>query len=175
MSLHPLPIQPVGAPESEDLGPEVQVALTVARAVGTRAAAWLRTLAAREGERPEWMRGRPNPLLDLADGVEQALSGLDPYDTDERDWESGEITSGYGGVPPEVREQLWEGGSVFAGASGGNRLSPAETAAVLTVATAVRLAADIHGFGYYERDLPVLCRAIDYAVASSATDPRARA
>ncbi|WP_328380802.1 hypothetical protein OHB13_37810 (plasmid) [Streptomyces sp. NBC_00440] len=144
-----------------------QFVLDAARATGIRAAAWLRALAVEKGNWPEWMRGQPNPLLDLADAVEQALSRLDPYDSDERDPATGEFTDGYGGVPPELRDQLEVGvvGALFDGAFGGNQPTPAQTAAVITVASAVRMAADLHGWGDYTTDLPVLCAAIDHAVA----------
>lgn len=162
MTLHQLPDRPT-EPVPDGSGPEVRAVLDEARAVGVRAGAWLRALAAREGECPKWMRGRPNPLLGLADAVEQALGGLDPDDMDQRDGD-GHFTGGHGGVPPELRERLWEGSSLFRGAFGGNGLSPAETAGLLALVGAVRLAADLWSDGDYPRDLPVLLRAIDHTL-----------
>ncbi|CAI4198549.1 hypothetical protein OG330_30875 (plasmid) [Streptomyces albidoflavus] len=144
--------------------------LAEARAVGERAAAWLRSLAPAEeeteGERPEWLLEPPvHPVRALADAVEAAWGGLDPEDVDQPDDPReplGPCTDGRGGVPPEVRARLWEGGVVLSGPQGG--LTPQQVVAVLAVAGATRLAADLWQMGVYEEDLPGLCRAVEAAI-----------
>ncbi|MFI1018223.1 hypothetical protein [Streptomyces sp. NPDC020965] len=49
----------------------------------------------------------------------------------------------------------------------GGGLTPGQRAAVLAVAGAARLAADLHGYGDYTADLPVLTAVIDHAVTAA--------
>lgn len=142
-----------------------RAALEAARAVGERAAAWLRNLAVEKGERPEWVRGQTNPLLDLADAVRAALAGLDPADGDVRG-PGGVWSEGAYGVPAEVRRGLHAGAAVLDGPFGGNRLGPARNAAILAVVACAVMAPDALPWGEYERDLPVLLDTIDHALTT---------
>ncbi|PVC80379.1 hypothetical protein DBP19_36625 [Streptomyces sp. CS090A] len=139
-----------------------QEALVAAAVTWGRAAGWLRTLAAAQGEWPDWCNG-PNPLSTLANAIEEALSSLDLEDLNQ------------GGVPPEVREQLEQGAglSVLPGPRGGNQLTPAEAAAVFAVTAAVQQAADIYAYGVDAVGLMILCRVINHAIdqATAAATP----
>ncbi|WP_332010686.1 hypothetical protein [Streptomyces uncialis] len=151
-------------PSAEQLNPgqhdrEQAAVLADARAAGIRAGRWLRSLAPADAHP---VPGVTHPLLDLADAVEMTLDRLDPFDTAVRDPHTGTVIGGDGGVGPEVREQLWEGAVVL-----GDGLTPGQKTAVLAVAGAARLAADLHGYGDYTVDLPVLTAVIDHAVTAA--------
>ncbi|WP_331764355.1 hypothetical protein [Streptomyces sp. NBC_01506] len=132
--------------------------LREARSAGRRAGHWLRSLAGRPG----WGNPEPHPVLALGDAVETALGLLNPSDTDTRDPHTGEITEGHGGVRAEVRERLWAPPAVF-----GSTLTSDQIVRVLAIVGATRIAADLHRYGDYTDDLPVLVAAIDHAVAGN--------
>ncbi|MGW1997744.1 hypothetical protein [Embleya sp. NPDC001921] len=111
------------------------------------------------------MRGQVSPLLDLADGVREALGGLDRTDGDTRA-SGGEWTEGNHGVPPEVHRLLDAGPVILDGAFGGNRLTAVRNAAVVTVAACAAMAPHTLARGEYERDLPVLLDTIDHALTT---------
>ncbi|MFI5945526.1 hypothetical protein ACIBCB_35515 [Streptomyces uncialis] len=154
-----LPGPPAEQLSPEQLSPGQVAVLADARATGIRAGRWLRSLAPADAHPAPAVT---YPLLDLADAVEMTLDRLDPFDTDVRDPHTGAVTGGDGGVGPEVREQLWEGAVVL-----GDGLTSGQKAAVLVVAGAARLAADLHGYGDYTADLPVLTAVIDHAVTAA--------
>ncbi|MFI2215115.1 hypothetical protein [Streptomyces sp. NPDC020141] len=155
------PPAPSTVPNSpaEPFSPEHAAVLAGARAAGIRAGRWLRSLAPADSHP---VPAVTHPLFDFADAVEMTLDRLDPFDTDVRDPHTGAITGGDGGVDPELRERLWEGAVIL-----GDGLTSGQKSAVLAVAGAARLAADLHGYGDYTADLPVLTAVIDHAVTAA--------
>lgn len=183
MTLHPLPDLPVAEPDPLALTAAEQQSLDDMAAAGARAAAWLRARAVEQGERPDWCHGRTNPLLDLADTVEQVLGGLDPADSGHRAPDGNDWVEGQYGVPKELLDRVCPFGSVgsmgYWGANGedhwhGNKLPVGQIATVMVLVGCVRMAVDAMG-NHYEADLPKLVGTIDHAIGTPETATRARA
>ncbi|MCZ0984065.1 hypothetical protein O1L60_45705 [Streptomyces diastatochromogenes] len=178
MTVYSLPDPPAADPEPEYVfRPGDREALESIAAAGKRAGAWLRARAVEQGERPEWCRGQTNPLLDLAETVEQVLASLDPADDGHRAPDGCGWVEGEYGVPEDLLERVDPYGSVglmgYTGFSGednwhGNRLQVEQIATVMVVVGCVRMAVDTLR-GDYGRDLPKLAATIDHALGATSS------
>ncbi|MFD7978776.1 hypothetical protein [Streptomyces sp. NPDC059071] len=134
------------AEDEQDNRADEAAELEAAAAAGRRAADWLRALPGPAGS---WVG-------DVADAVEQAMSGLDPDDRDTA------AAWGLGGVTEGLRGRL----DVTYALAGADWLTARQTAAVLAVTACVLAIPKVLAndpAAALEHDLEVLCDVLDAA------------